>query len=121
MTTPAEKQKITFGKFQNVDMRVAEILAAPLVEGTRSRSRALTLGLGELGERTSIGQFALVEEGELIGSKVVACINLGERPMGPVVSQALVLGTPHPESPDGEEQALPLQADPRAKPGESIY
>jgi tRNA-binding protein len=115
------KEKITFGKFQNVDMRVAAVLGAPLAEGTRFRSRVLTLDLGELGERTSVGQFAMLGEDELVGSKVIACINLGERPIGALVSQALVLGTPHPESPASEEQALPLRPDSAAQPGESIY
>jgi tRNA-binding protein len=116
-----EKQKITFGKFQNVDMRVAAVLAAPLAEGTKFRSRVLTLDLGELGERTSVGQFALVDESALVGSAVVACINLGERPMGPLVSQALVLGTPHPDSPSDEDQALPLRPDSAARPGDDVY
>jgi tRNA-binding protein len=121
MGIPAEKEGITFGKFQNVDMRVALIVSAPPAEGTRFPSRYLTLDLGDLGERKSVGQFALVDEEDLVGSKVVACINLGERQIGPLLSQALVLGTPHPESPGDEDQALPLRADPAATPGESIY
>ena len=121
MSIPPAKDKTTFGKFQNIDMRVARIAAAPLAEGTRARMRRLTLDLGELGERMSVGQFALVEETDLVGAKVVACINLGERPIGGLVSQALVLGTPHPDSPDDEDQAVPLRADPDATPGQAIY
>ena len=121
MATPPAKDKITFGKFQNVDMRVARVTAAPVAEGTRARTRLLTLDLGELGERTSVGQFALVPEEDLVGANVVACINLGERPIGDLISQALVLGTPHPESPENEDQAIPLRADRAASPGEAIY
>jgi tRNA-binding protein len=121
LTVPPVKDKTTFGKFQNIDMRVARVIAAPLAEGTRARTRHLTLDLGELGERTSVGQFALVAEEDLVGSNVVACVNLGERPIGDLVSQALVLGTPHPQSPDDEDQATPLRADPAAQPGEAIY
>lgn len=121
MAVPAAKDKITFGKFQNVDMRVARIVSAPLAEGTRARTRLLTLDLGDLGERTSVGQFALVGEEDLVDSNVVACVNLGERPIGGLVSQALVLGTPHPDSPAGEDQAVPLRADAAARPGEAIY
>jgi tRNA-binding protein len=121
MAFPPAKDKITFGKFQNVDLRVARVVAAPLAEGTKARTRQLTLDLGEFGERTSVGQFALVAEEDLVGANVVACINLGERPIGPLVSQALVLGTPHPESPENEDQATPLLADSAALPGEAIY
>jgi tRNA-binding protein len=121
MSIPPAKDKITFGKFQNVDMRVARVVAAPRAEGTKAQTRQLTLDLGEMGERTSVGQFALVAEEDLVGSHVVACINLGERPIGDLLSQALVLGTPHPDSPVDEDQAMPLRADPAARPGESVY
>jgi tRNA-binding protein len=116
-----EKPKITFGKFENVDMRVARVIAAPLAEGTRYPCRVIDLDLGHLGERRSIGQYALIDEAQLVGRNVVACINLGSREMGPYVSDALLLGSPHPESPADQAQATPLMADQRADPGERIY
>jgi len=115
------KPKITFGKFQNVDMRVALVLAVTDAQGTRFPSKVLELDVGDLGKRRSVGQFALVADDELAGAKVITCVNLGEREMGPYVSQALVLGTPHPESPEGQSQAIPLRADAMATPGEAVY
>ena len=70
-------------------------VVAPLAEGTRAPCRAITLDVGHLGERVSVGQLALWDEAELIGRNVVACVNLGTRQMGPYLSQALVLGAPH--------------------------
>jgi tRNA-binding protein len=119
--TDAPKAQITFGKFQNVDMRVARVVAAPLAEGTRFTSRVLTLDLGPLGERTSVAQLALVDEAELVGRHVVACVNLGVREIGPYESEVLVLGTPHPDGPADESQAFPLYASPDATPGVPIY
>ena len=119
-TTP-QKQQITSGKFQNVDLRVARVLSAPLAEGTRFPSRVLRLDLGHLGERTSVGQLALVPEDELVGMHVVACINLGTREMGDYVSEALVLGAPHPDSPPDEAQAIPVMLGPAASPGDPIF
>jgi tRNA-binding protein len=119
-TTP-QKQQITSGKFQNVDLRVARVLSAPLAEGTRFPSRVVRLDLGHLGERTSIGQFALIPEDELVGLHVVACINLGTREMGDYVSEALVLGAPHPDSPPDEAQAIPVMLGPTATPGDPIF
>jgi tRNA-binding protein len=116
-----QKAQITFGKFQNVDMRVARVVAAPLAEGTRFTSRVLTLDLGPLGQRTSVAQLALVDEADLVGRNVVACVNLGSRELGPYVSEALTLGTPHPDSPDHESQAVPLYAADLATPGDRIY
>lgn len=115
------KSQISFGKFQNVDMRVARVTAAPLAEGTRSPSRILTLDLGSLGQRVSIGQYALIEEDELVGKNVIACINLGPREIGPYVSQALVLGALNPLSPTDQAQAVPLTIDSSISPGSPIF
>ena len=115
------KDKTTFGKFQNVDLRVARVVAAPLAEGTRAPCRVITLDVGHLGERVSVGQLALWDEAELIGRNVVACVNLGTRQMGPYLSEALVLGAPHPASPDGQAQAMPLFVDDSARPGDCIF
>ena len=116
-----QKTQITFGKFENVDMRVAKVLSAPIAEGTRFPCRVLTLDLGHLGQRTSVGQYALISEEDILGQSVVACINLGEREMGPYRSQALVLGAPHPESPQDQSQATPLYVADHANPGDSIF
>lgn len=120
-TTDTPKPQITFGKFANVDMRVARVVAAPRAEGTRFPSRVLTLDLGPLGARTSVAQFALVDEAELVGRNVVACVNLGVRDLGPYTSECLTLGTTHPDTPDDEHQAIPLYAHDRATPGDPIY
>lgn len=120
-TPPPLKPRITFGKFVNVDMRVAQVESAALAEGTAKPCRVLKLQVGPLGMLTSVGQFALIPEEELVGRKVVVCCNLGPREMGPYISEALVLGTPHPESPADQDQAIPLSADPRARCGDSIF
>lgn len=118
---PTQKAQITFGKFQNVDMRVALVEAAPLAEGTRFPSRVLTLDLGPLGRRTSVAQFAMVDEDDLVGRKVVACVNLGVRELGPYTSEILTLGTMHPDGPAHESQAVPLYASDHAHPGDAVY
>lgn len=125
MTAPRKdlplKPRITFGKFANVDLRVAQVVSAPLAEGTAKPCRLLRLDLGPLGELISVGQFALVPESELIGRKLIACCNLGPREMGPHQSAALVLGVAHPDGPPDQEQALPLYADPRAACGDPVF
>lgn len=115
------KQKITFGKFENVDMRVGRVLSAPLANGTRHPARVVKIDLGSLGEVQSVGQYALLDEAELVGRNVVVCINLGTREMGEYRSEALLLGAPHPDNPDGQAQATPLWADDRVPPGSSVY
>ncbi|THJ70495.1 tRNA-binding protein [Candidatus Frankia alpina] len=116
-----QKSQITFGKFQNVDLRVGRVLSAPLAEGTRHPCRVISLDLGHLGERRSVGQYALLAEEELVGQNVIACVNLGARDMGPYTSEALVLGVPHPEGPADQAQATPLFTTKDARPGDAVY
>lgn len=118
--SPAKTQ-ITIDGFDSVDMRVARVIEAREADGTRFPSRVIKLDLGHLGERTSVGQFHLVPETDLVGRNVIACINLGERKMGSYVSQALVLGAPHPKSPPDQAQATPLFVSESATPGDQIF
>jgi tRNA-binding protein len=121
MSEVGPKPTITFGKFQNVDMRVAVVKSAPLAPGTNAPSRLVTLDLGHLGVRQSVAQFALVDEADLVGKYVIACINLAPRQIGEHLSEALVLGVPHPDSPDGQAQALPLAVSHLAAPGDHVF
>ena len=121
MRNSPPKSQITFGKFENIDMRVAKVLSARMAEGTRFPSRVFELDLGHLGPRTSVGQYALVPEEELVGQNLIACINLGVREMGPYRSEALLLGAPHPESPPEQAQATPLYVSESAKPGDAVF
>ncbi len=116
-----QKAQITFGKFDNVDMRVARVVSAPLAEGTTSPCRVITLDVGHLGERTSVGQYALLPEDDLIGKHVVVCANLGSREMGSYRSEALILGAPHPDGPADQAQATPLFVSEKTSPGDQIF
>jgi len=115
------KQRVTFGKFQNIDLRVGQIISAPLAEGTAKASRMITLDAGHLGRFTSVAQLFLIPEGQLVGRKVVICANLGPRDIGPYKSEVLVMGIPHPESPADEDQAYPLFVDDLAVVGDPIF
>jgi tRNA-binding protein len=120
MTQPL-KERITFGKFANVDMRVVQITKAPIAEGTKKPCRVITVNAGELGTFVSVGQYALLKEEELVGLKVVACCNLAPREMGAYTSEVLILGTPHPEGGTDQGQAYPLLAYSQAAPGECVF
>lgn len=121
MNTDQTKPDVQYDTFASLELRVALVVSASLTEGTRAPSRELVLDLGPLGERRSVGQYALIPEEELVGRKVVTCCNLGTRKMGPYRSEALVLGTDHPDSPAGQAQALPLWAHPDANAGDRVY
>jgi tRNA-binding protein len=112
---------VPFEVFLRLDFRVARVMRAHPAVGTRAPSRVLTLDLGPLGVRTSVAQFALVPEAEMVGRNVIVCRNLGVRRIGKYTSEALVLGTPHPDNPPGQGQALPLFAHPGAAPGDRVF
>jgi tRNA-binding protein len=112
---------ISFDTFQSVDLRVAQILSAEMAMGTRTPSCILRLDLGPLGIRVSIGQYALVPTDQLIGKKVIVCCNLGPRRIGKYESEVLVLGVPHPDSPPGQAQALPIIADQHSSLGDKVF
>lgn len=120
-TRQSMKQRVTFGKFQNIDLRVAKVVSAPVAQGTANPSRVITLDLGHLGTMTSVGQYSLIEEDYLVGKNVIAVVNFAPRDMGDYTSEVLVLGAKHPGSPDGQDQALPLTVDDRAIPGDVIF
>ncbi len=116
-----QQPRITFGKFDNVDLRVARVISAPLAEGTTSPCRIITLDVGHLGERTSVGQYALLSEDDLVGKHVVVCVNLSSREVGAYVSEVLVLGAPHPDGPVDQAQATPLFVSEKTNPGDQIF
>ena len=115
------KPDVSYETFASLDMRVALVVSAERTDGTRAPSRELILDLGSHGQRRSVGQYAMVPEEELVGRKVIACCNLGTRKMGAYRSEALVIGTDHPDSPHGQAQALPLYAHPDAVVGDRVY
>lgn len=118
---PVQKQKVTFGKFQNIDLRVGRVLAAHMVQGSVPTVRHMSIDVGPLGRRTSVGQFALLSEEELVGCNVAVCVNLGSKEVAGLPSDVLVLGVRHPASPPGEAQASPLRLAADAMPGSPIY
>jgi tRNA-binding protein len=115
------KPRIEFAKFASIDMRVAQVVDAPRAEGTKKPCRLFELDLGRLGRLRSVGQFALVPIEQLVGRRLIICCNLGPRSMGPYMSEALVMGVPHPASPPDQEQAIPLFVDDCVRLGDGVF
>jgi tRNA-binding protein len=118
---PPRRPELSFAGFESVDMRAGRVVSAEMAIGTRAPSRVIRVDLGSLGIVQSVGQLALVPEAELVGRNVVVCINLGPRKIGRYVSEALVLGVPHPDSPEGQAQATPLYVDGSAEAGSQVF
>ncbi len=86
---PAEQ--ISYEEFSRLDIRVARVVRAEKIEGSRKLLR-LIVSLGELGERqivAGIGDTYSPEE--LVGKQIIVIANLKPRRIMGVVSQGMLL------------------------------
>jgi tRNA-binding protein len=102
--------------FNMLDIRVGKIVNAEVFEEARNPAYKLTIFFGdEIGFKKSSAQITNYEINDLIERKCIAVINLGNRQIGPFISECLVLG-----SLDSNNKVLLLDAATQAKPGDKI-
>lgn len=96
------KQPIIYDDFSKLDIRIATVMAASIVEGA-DKLLKLTLDAGELGERTVVsGIRQWYSPDELVGKQVVYLANLEPRVLRGVESQGMIIAA-------GGEEAVLLQ------------
>ena len=85
--------------FEVLDMRVGQIVRAEPYDAAREPSYKLWIDFGtEYGEKQSSAQLTdLYSVADLIGRRVIAAVNLGEKRIAGFKSQVLVLGVPDTE------------------------
>jgi len=84
---------ISFEDFSKLDIRIAEVLEAEIVEGADKLIK-LTLEVGELGKRTIVsGIRDWYTPEELVGKKIVYLSNLKEKQIKGVESQGMLLAS----------------------------
>lgn len=90
---------IPFEQFAGVDMRVGTVQSVHEFPEARVPAWILDIDFGpEIGcLRSSARITDLYNVDDLVGRQVIASINLGDRQIGPVKSQCLVLGLPDAE------------------------
>jgi tRNA-binding protein len=107
---------IEWADFEKVDMRVGRIVAAEDFPEARKPAWKLRIDFGsELGEKCSSAQITNYAREELEGRLVVAVVNFPPRQIGPVRSEALVLGAVA-----GGHPVLLLEPDAGSQPGDRI-
>lgn len=113
MTTSAP---IDPSDFAAVDMRVGRVVEVEGFPEARKPAWKLLIDFGpELGRKRSSAQLTHYGREELVGSLVVAVVNLPPRQIGPVRSEVLVLGAL-----DEELGVVLLRPDREAAPGDRI-
>jgi len=86
-------KSIDSSAFERLELRIGRIVDAQLNAKARAPAFKLRISFGDLGERTSSGQYTdFYTAQSLIGRDVVCAMNLGSIRIGGFESQVLVLG-----------------------------
>ena len=88
--------------FGLLDIRLGRIVEADPCTDTLKPSYRMVIDFGKYGRRTSYGRFTAHPLDEVVGRLVLGVLNFPPRQMGPVVSEALVLGVQYPGRDSGE-------------------
>ena len=106
----------TFGK---VDIRVGRIIKAEIETSSAKKTYKMTIDFGRFGQKISYGRFTMHPIEEVKDRLVLGVLNIGDKPMGPVVSEVLVLGVQYPKAESGEATFVSPAAG--AKLGSKLY
>tara|TARA_B100000945_G_scaffold368_1_gene330 strand:+ start:18 stop:350 length:333 start_codon:yes stop_codon:yes gene_type:complete len=102
--------------FANLDMRVGQILSAEFFEEAKKPAYILKIDFGnDIGIKKTSAQITNYDLDELIGVRCIGIINLGDKQIGPIISQCLILG-----SINDNGDVLLLQPSPQADLGDKV-
>jgi tRNA-binding protein len=102
--------------FFDLDIRVGKIIKVEDFEEAIKPAYKLEIDFGEaIGLKKSSAQITNYPKKDLLDRKVISVINLGEKQVGPFISQCLVLG-----SITKNNEVLLLSPEPNAELGEKI-
>ena len=102
--------------FFDLDIRVGKIIKVEDFEEAIKPAYKLEIDFGEaIGLKKSSAQITNYPKEDLLNRKVISVINLGEKQVGPFISQCLVLG-----SITKNNEVLLLSPEPNAELGEKI-
>ncbi len=102
--------------FANLDIRVGQILSAEVFEEAKKSAYILKIDFGnDIGIKKTSAQITNYQLDELIGVRCIGVINLGDKQIGPIISQCLILG-----SINDNGDVLLLQPSPEADLGDKV-
>jgi tRNA-binding protein len=117
VTDDAARSTIAAEQFFEVDMRVGLVVECASIPQAHRPAYRMLIDFGELGQRRSSARLTdNYTPEQLIGTLVVAVVNLPPRQVGPVRSEVLVLGAYH----DGTDRVILLRPDSDCSPGDRI-
>jgi tRNA-binding protein len=88
-----QKNNLTWGDFQKVEMRIGTIINAEIFAEARNPAYKIIIDFGKFGTRKTSAQIAnLYQPDELIGKQVVAVVNFPPKQIANIMSECLILG-----------------------------
>jgi tRNA-binding protein len=116
--TSSIPDRIAFGDFLKVDIRVGRIVAAEAFPEARKPAFKLTIDFGpEIGIKRSSAQITVNHAlDDLVGQQVLAVVNFPPRQIGPFLSEVLTLGVP-----DGNGEVMLIRPDRDVPVGGRLY
>lgn len=109
---------ISYEDFENVDIRVGQIIDVQDFPEARKPAYKLTIDFGEeIGVKKSSAQLPTnYTKDELKGKQVLAVVNFAPRQIGPFMSEVLTLGIP-----DGRGECMLITTDKDVPLGGKLY
>ncbi len=102
--------------FANLDIRVGQILSAQVFEEAKKPAYILKIDFGsDIGIKKTSAQITNYKLDELVGVRCIGVINLGDKQIGPIISQCLILGSINKNG-----DVLLLQPSPEADLGDKV-
>ena len=102
--------------FANLDIRVGQILSAEVFEEAKKPAYILKIDFGNnVGIKKTSAQITNYQLDELVGVRCIGVINLGDKQIGPIISQCLILGSINENG-----DVLLLQPSPEADLGDKV-
>ena len=102
--------------FANLDIRVGQILSAQVFEEAKKPAYILKIDFGnDIGIKKTSAQITNYQLDELVGVRCIGVINLGDKQIGPIISQCLILGSINENG-----DVLLLQPSPEADLGDKV-
>jgi len=97
------KPDVEYGEtFDLLEIRVGRVIEVEREERTHKPTYMMKVDYGKFGTRVSYGRFTMHPEDEVKGRLVLGVLNFGPKIMGPVTSEALILGVQYPGAESGE-------------------
>ncbi len=105
--------------FEKLDIRVGRVVHAELETRTHKPTYKMIVDFGKYGERVCYGRFTSHPVDEVLNRLVLGVLNFEPRQMGPVTSEALIIGVQYPKADSGEATFVSPAAN--AKIGSKLF